>query len=222
MDVKKIKLPVSARKLLVAVLGFGFAFTLAMAPLIGVKRIPHFRPLADVLLEKQQNLIMPIVGVLLSVVALIVHLYYGERLSLKRLRRSFFATLIIFLISVGALITLPWYVIEPACLEKPTVVGWSRLPSCDCKEMYPDDADCYLYNACSIAGCWSKGQVKAVELSMYASYLGTFFGFVAMAGIVVLIERTRSQSKRRARQPSRNKPNRIPPDPAAVEPPQTT
>lgn len=220
MKLNEIKLPLSTKKLLGVALGAGFVFVFSMGPLTGAKRIPHFQPLSDALLDKHRNFLLPISGTLLAVIALTIHFYYGEKLSLKRLRRGFFLTLAIFLVSLGAFMTLPRYVVKPGCLVHPTVVGWSRLPGCVCDEGVPD-ADCYVDNACGPAGCWSQSQIFAVESSIYASYLGSLCGFVAMAGIVVLIERARTQAKQRTRGRSRKKPESSPSDPSAAEPPQT-
>lgn len=216
----EINLPPSTKKLLRFVLGFGVVFVVTMAPLTGAKRIPYFQPLADILLERHKNLLLPVSGILLATIALIIHFYYEEKVSLKRLRKSLFITLAVFLVSLGAFITLPQYVVKVGCATDPFVVGWSRLPGCECGKDIPD-ADCLAGNGCGIAGCWGQGQVNAVESSIYASYLGSLCGFVALVGIVVLIEQARSQAKPRTRGRPRKKPESIPPSPPAAEPPQT-
>lgn len=228
MSPSRINLPASTKKLIGLALGLGVVFVCTMAPFTGAKRIPYFQPLADALLEKHKSLLLPVSGILLSAIALTIHFYYGGKLSLKKLQRAFFVTLAVFLVSVGAFITLPRYVVKPGCLERPTVVGWSRLPGCVCGEDVPD-AECYVRNVCQMAGCWSQGQVNAVESSIYASYLGSLCGFVALAGIVVLIEQARAQAKQRARErarkkavtpaPPRSGPPDAPPRPPARNPP---
>ena len=219
MNLDEINLPASTKKLLRLCLGLGVVFVVTLAPLTGAKRIPYFQPLADVLLERHKSLLLPVSGILLAAIATIIHFYYGEKLSLKRLRQCLFVTLAVFLVSLGAFITLPRYVVKIGCARDPFVVGWSRLPSCECGDA--PDADCLAGNGCGIAGCWGQGQVNAVESSIYASYLGSLCGFVALVGIVVLIEQARSQAQRRTRGRSRKKSESVPPSPPAAEPPQT-
>lgn len=208
MKLAEFEFPQSARTMIRLGVSFGVGFAVAMAPLIGAKEIPFFRPLADLLSESHRNVLIPVSALLLGLIAMSVHFLLGEKVSRARIRKTFVATLIAIGVSVVALVTLhQLYIVKAGCSAEPIVLGWSRLESCGC-EPGSSDRTCLEDSACQIEGCWKESQARQVTLSIYLSYLFILCGFEVLVGLLTLQESARAIARRRGRANARKKPRK--------------
>jgi hypothetical protein len=229
-----VRLPTDlSRRLVSALLGFGVAVAVSTGVFLGATRIPGFEPLIAVFPQEHQSFLLPISSILIGLVALAVQFYAGEAIARKSLRKSFGVILLIVLAGTLALLFLYVRFVKkvPNNLTdlEVVVIGWSRLPTCQCP---PSDVECIGGLASDLGSCWSEGSIAGVKLSLFLSYLIAVEGFAILAGLLVLQREKSLQQARAARARSKKSPKRGPArsakkvstaeaasDPSEVEPP---
>lgn len=180
------------RRQLNAILLFGVAFVIGAAPFLGAKRIPGFAPLISVFPERFHTILIPISGILFSVVALAVRFFSDEALTRRGVRRIFtILCVVVAAAAIGLLALWVAYVHEVAELGKTFVIGWSQRPGCTCPP--GDVADCILGVAQEVDACW-RG-VFQVKLALFLCYLVAVEGFGVLAGLLVIRPDRRSSEK---------------------------
>jgi len=188
-------LPGAARRLVGLLLALGVGVGAGLAPLLGMKKIPYFSALVELLPPQLKEYVIPASAFLMGLVAVAVQFSSGEVIVRKSLRRRFFLAFLAVLLGFLALVILrSSYVKSVPGWNEPVVIGWSRLPGCGCPKGISDE-DCIANIAFQVSRCWDSGGVK---LSLVLSYLVAIGGFGALIGFLVLQEEAQRRQKRQS------------------------
>lgn len=191
-----------ARRFVRYVAGFGVGVALGLAPFLGVVEVPGFSALLRLFPADLARSLIPLSAFLMGVVAVAVQFYSGERIAARAFRRRFFVTLVLLLVGFLLLVVLYALFVRdvPVAGGKSNlafVIGWQRLPSCDCdaelsdlqclKELSADPA--------AIGSCWGR-QLVVGRLALTLGYLLVTGGFGALVGLLLLAEERRRRARR--------------------------
>jgi hypothetical protein len=195
-------LPGAARRLVGLLLALGVGVGAGLAPLLGMKKIPYFSALVELLPPQLEEYVIPASAFLMGLVAVAVQFSFGEVIARKSLRRRFFVAFLAVLLGFLALVTLrSSYVKSVPDWNEPVVIGWSRLPyskdgkdGCGCPKGVSDE-ECIASIAFQVSRCWDSGGVK---LSLVLSYLLAIGGFGGLIGLLVLQEEAQRRQRRQS------------------------
>lgn len=196
----KISLPQPARRLAWYGASYGFGVFLAMAPLLGAKRIPVFRPLLDLFPAERETVLLSISAFLLGLVAVSVHFFLVDKVADARIRRWFLSTLAVAVAGTFVLMYLhDSLIVNTPSFKEPVIIGWSRLPTCGCPTGQ-NDSDCIVDWGGDLDKCWSPRQRKHAMQVLQLNYFCVLGAFEILVGLLVLREHIHAERRRRARQ----------------------
>ncbi len=188
---------VFATRLVAYVVGFGVAVGVGMAPFLGARPIQGFEPLLSLFPEDSKILLKSVSAFLMGVVAVVAQFHSGETISRRSLRRRFTVLSSALVLGLIALVLFHiLYVVPIEGTKESVIVGWSRLPGCEC-EPTVTNSECVLGLALDLGACWSEGSIQGVKIGFYLTYLLATGGFGALIGLLALQEIARYQATRR-------------------------
>ena len=174
-------------------LGLGVSVVVGLAPYLGKLNVPLFTPLLSLIPDSLQTSLIPTSTALMSVVAVAIQWYGGERPSRKRLSRWFARILLLVVVSFVLLVYIGNAVVvrvqflgtESASI----LVGFSRPYKAPCPEGV-SDSECIrshlTFNPAAIESFWGDRQIRIARLALTLSYLFFMCSFSSLVGVLVL------------------------------------
>jgi hypothetical protein len=190
---------------------FGIGIPVAVAPLLGTKLVPGFRPLVTVLSRDLRWQVIPFSILIVSLVALTVEFYaaYARKRSMRlTLPWVFPVSLVIFVLALWRLFTLQALDIVHTPTDggksfEPVVIAPTRVSGSGCDCVGLGDIDCIQkvsFKPAALDACWGGPERKRIQYRLMEAYLLVIGLFVALVGVVALQRRGgANQPPRRAR-----------------------
>lgn len=171
-------------------LGFGVSVAVALAPLLGQRRIPFFEPLLDILPPDERAVAIPLSAMLMGIVAVAVQWYGYQHLAKFRLRRAFGRILVAAVVLLIAFFVVNVYVVSRVPVDGDTAILLHGFGEPGCPECTDTSVvECLRqisFDPGSIDRCWGTNNVRSARLVLTLSYLATMCLFGALVGLLVL------------------------------------
>jgi hypothetical protein len=198
---KLIPLTPPTRKYLRYILSFVVTFGVGLVPLWGGKLIPGFRAILDVYPTELRDVI-PFASLIMSATAVGVQFFLGDAVRPRRLKISFIATFVIFIVLILATyITYTAVVIRiqvPASQQLVAyLVGSEPLPTCDCAKRQLEIRRCIGFaisvNPDEVAACFSREEISRRKYVLATLYMLVMLSLGLLIGFLMLKEATKAQ-----------------------------
>lgn len=181
-------------------LGFGVSVAVALAPLLGQRRIPFFEPLLDILPPDERTVAIPLSAMLMGIVAVAVQWYGYEKLARFRLRRAFGRTLLATVVLLVGFFIVNVYTVTRVPVDTDTAILLHGFGDPGCSQCTDRSVvECLReisFDPGGIDRCWGTTNVRNARVALTLSYLATMSLFGALVGLLVLGTAVRTEDER--------------------------
>lgn len=199
-----------------SLLYFGFCSILALAPLLGNKKVPGFSALIEMYPVEVQDWLIPLSGFFLAMIGVIVELASLDIPSKRKLKRWHIGIVSVFVVSfITLLFVYLWTVVHidkaitepnkpPDRISIAVITGTSVVPpqrpgsKCGCLAGEPAEeciGDISL-NPVNVRRCFGSQRIILATLALSVLYLVLLGSFAAAVGLLFLRKKLKAAEKR--------------------------